>query len=294
MEFAALLTILGALGFRGIVLTALASRGVSVADAADRARRLGQAAVGLYALAAVIRIYNQSAALSGSENALAIPALRILITGTTWGIGWTAGAIGALLVFTGWKLSKRYGFGLVLVIIGALGLVTAPAMTGHAAATTPMAAAVAVDAVHVAAAGLWVGGLVIVLFAGIPAMLRLPTESKDAAVSNLINSFHPLALLCAPIVVLTGVGSAWLRIPELSMLWTTTYGQTLLYKLAFFLVVLMMGAWNSARVRRRLGSPDATRHVRLTASIELLFAALVVAATTMLVVTPLPTMLGAQ
>jgi len=295
MEFIALLTILGALGFRGIVLPALASRGVSVADASDRARRLGQSAVGLYAIAAVIRLYVQSEALAGQGNALATGSLRTLVLGTTWGTGWAAGAIGALLVFAGWKLSKRYGFGLVLVIAGSLGLVVAPGMTGHAAAAVPAAPAIALDAGHVAAAGLWVGGLLVVVFVGIPAMLRIPADSRDSAISALINSFHPLALLCAPLVLLTGVGSAWIRFDgQWSALLTSEYGRMLLWKLAFVAVVLMLGTYNSARVRRRLGTQESTRHVRLTTAIELLFAVIVVAVTTALLVTPLPTDLGVQ
>jgi putative copper export protein len=145
------------------------------------------------------------------------------------------------------------------------------------------------DVIHVAAAGVWIGGLLIVLIAGVPAMRRLVDGNRDAAVSALVNSFHPVALFCAPLVVVAGVGSSWVRLGTLSALWTTPYGQTLLWKVALFGVVASVGMYNAVRARRRLGAAEGTRHFRLTASIEVFFAALVIAATTVLVVTPVPT-----
>jgi putative copper export protein len=143
---------------------------------------------------------------------------------------------------------------------------------------------------HVAAAGVWLGGLLMVLFAGIPAMLRLTEGNRQAAVSALVNSFHPLALFCAPIAVLTGLGMSWIRLGGLSTLWPTTYGRTLLVKLALVGLVLAMGTYNSLRARRRLRGADGgeVRRFRLTGSAELTFAAMVVVVTTFLVITPVP------
>ena len=137
-------------------------------------------------------------------------------------------------------------------------------------------------------AGVWLGGLLIVLIAGLPAMLRLADGNRDAAVSALVNSFHPIALFCAPIVVLAGVGTSWIRLEKLSALWSTEYGLNLLWKLMFVAVVAGMGTYNSIKARRRLGATEGTRHFRVTASTELLFAALVIAVTTALVTSPVP------
>ncbi|MEX2179046.1 MAG: copper resistance protein CopC [Gemmatimonadaceae bacterium] len=288
VEFVALLTILGVLGLRAGVLPTLAARGVSTADAGDRARRLGQSAAGLYLLAAVVRLYTESVAVHGAERALDPDQLLPMLTATTWGFGWGAGVAGAVLVFLGWKLSKSRDIGTPVVITGALGLAMSPALSGHAAGSTPALLGIALDVLHVTAAGLWIGGLLLVVIAGIPAMRRLPEDTRDSAVAGLVNAFHPLALLCAPLVVLTGLGSSWLRLGNLSNLWATAYGVTLLWKLALFVMVVGLGLYNSLRARRRLGMATATRHVRLSASAELFFAALVLAATMTLIVTPVP------
>lgn len=290
-EFVALLTVLGALGFRHGVLPPLAARGVPTSDASARARRLGQSVLSLYAIAAVLRLYTQSVALNGASAALDTAALSRLVIHTTWGIGWTAGVVGAAFLLVGWAVSKRsVAIGTPLALTGALGMVLSPALSGHAASSRHFILSVTLDMLHVAAAGVWLGGLSMVLFAGIPAMLRLPEGNKHAAVSALVNSFHPLALFCAPIAVVAGLGLSWIRLGGLSTLWPTTYGKTLLVKLALVGLVLAMGTYNSLRARRRLRSGNGveTLRFRVTASAELAFAAMVLIVTTFLVVTPVP------
>jgi putative copper export protein len=289
LEFVALLTILGVLGFRHGVLPPLAARGVPTADAADRARRLGQSVLVLYAVAAVVRLYTESAAVNGDAAVLDPTRLRQMLFTTTWGIGWLFGALGALMLFAGWTISRKsVAIGTPLALTGALGVVFSPALSGHAAASTHFVLSVVLDVVHVAAAGLWLGGLLVVVIVGVPAMRRLQNGNQDAAVSALVNSFHPLALFCAPIVILAGLGTSWIRLGSVAAL-STEYGTNLIWKVVFVLIVAAMGLYNSMRARRRLGAPEATRHFRRTATIELAFATIVLAITAALVSSPVPT-----
>jgi hypothetical protein len=50
----------------------------------------------------------------------------------------------------------------------------------------------------------------------------------------------------------------------------------------------MLGFYNSVRARRMLGSETGSRRIGVTAAIELAGVAMVIAATTALVVTPFP------
>jgi copper transport protein len=287
-EFAALLTVLGAIGFRHGVLPPLAIRGVPTTAAADRARRLGRVALAVYAIAALARLYTESAALH-AERALALDALMPTLTTTVWGFGWIAGIIGAALVFLGWSLPRRAAgvVGTPLALTGALGMLLGPALSGHAVASRYFVPSVTLDMLHVASAGLWIGGVLMVLFVGVPAMRELPDGNRDAAVRALVSSFHPLALFCAPLVVITGVGMSWIRLGSFAAL-RTPYGTTLLWKVGAFALVLAMGSYNALRARKRLGTPEGTRRFVTTGSLELTFAVLVLAATTILVVSPVP------
>jgi copper transport protein len=290
IEFVALLTVLGALGFRHGVLPPLAARGVPTADAADRARRLGQSALVLYGIAALVRLYTESRAMNGPSAALSAASLLPLVTRTTWGLGWLAGAVGAVLLSIGWAISRRsVTIGTPLALTGALGMVLSPAMSGHATGSEHFVLSVTLDMLHVAAAGVWVGGLLLVLFAGVPAMKRLTDGDSDAATSALVNSFHPLALFCAPLVVAAGLATSWLRLGGFDAILGTEYGRTLLWKIALVAMVIAIGAYNAFRARRRLGTPEATRRFRYSGMAEIVVAALVLAATTALVVTPVPT-----
>ena len=289
LEFVALVTILGVVGFHHLVLPALASRQVSTAEPYDRARRLGQQVVVLYALAALVRLYSESRVIHGAE-ALNAELLRRMVFQTTWGTGWMAGMIGALLVAVGWRLAKHKRAGATIAATaGAVAVSISPPLSGHAAASSQVAASVALDAAHVATAGIWIGGLLVVLFAGIPALIR-SGEGAHAAIAGMVHSFHPVALFCVPVVVLSGLGSAWLRLGSPAALFGSRYGLVLVVKLLLVLCLAALGMHNSVRARRRLGTAEATRDFRITAWSEVAIGAAVLAATTMLIITPPPAM----
>ena len=289
IEFAALMAILGVIGFHHLVLPALAPRGVTTTDAFHRARRVGQLALAPYAAAAGVRLFAEAQLMRDMTGGVTAGQVQRMVAGTVWGWGWLAGVGGALLVLGGWRLaSARRAGSTTLAAVGGLGMALSPALSGHAAAASPMALNVALDASHVLMAGFWVGTLFIMLVAGLPAMLAIGDGRTDTSIAALVNSFHPVALVAAPFVVLSGAASAWLRLGSVATLLGSPYGQTLLIKVLLVLCVGVLGIHNSVRARRRLGSADATRTFRVTAWGEVVVAAFVLLATTVLVVTPIP------
>ena len=289
IEFAALLAILGVIGFHHLVLPALAPRGVTTTDAFHRARRVGQLALAPYAAAAGVRLFAEAQLMRDMSGGVTAGQIQRMLGGTVWGWGWLVGVGGALLVFGGWRLaSARRAGSTTLAAIGGLGMALSPALSGHAAAASPMALNVALDASHVLMAGFWVGTLFIMLVAGLPAMAAIGDGRTDSSIAAMVNSFHPVALVAAPFVVLSGAGSAWLRLGSIANLLGSPYGQTLLLKVLLVLCVGVLGIHNSVRARRRLGSADATRTFRVTAWGEVVVAAFILLATTVLVVTPIP------
>jgi copper transport protein len=218
-----------------------------------------------------------------------VGVLAPTLTATVWGYGWLVGVGGAALLFVGWSLPRRVAgvVGTPLALTGALGMLLGPALSGHAVASRWFVPSVTLDVLHVAAAGLWIGGVLMVLCVGVPSMRALTDGNRDAAVRALVSSFHPLALFCAPLVVIAGVGMSWIRLGSLDGL-RTPYGTTLLWKVGMFVLVMSVGGYNAFRARKRLGTPDGTRRFVVSGGLELTFAAAVLAVTTMLVVTPVP------
>ena len=295
LTFVGLLGVIGVVAFRLFVVSLLERSGslpdeaVVLGAASTRALRIGRAAVGLLAVALVLRLYAQLYALHGPGQLFEVRRVGALLGGTTWGLGWwlQAGGIGAAAV--GFLLAAsrgRAGWG--LAALGAAVLAFTPALSGHAVGVPDLIwLAIPVHGLHVLGAGGWLGGLLVVVTAGLPVALR-QADGRGAAAAALINAFSPTALFFAGLVVATGVVSSWLHTGEVSALWTTGYGRTLLLKLGVLSMVFGTGAYNWLKVRPALGNPAAAGRLRRSAAFELAVALVVLAVTAVLVATPLP------
>lgn len=140
--------------------------------------------------------------------------------------------------------------------------------TGHPSAASPAAVSVLADAVHLAAVSLWLGGLAGVLVA------RRPGEKAT-------RRFSALATVAVPTIVVTGAWQTWNLVGNLGDLTVTTWGRTLLAKLALVVFLVTLGAMS--RWLLRAEGPHAIR--RLVAS-ELVVGGLVLGLTAGLVATP--------
>jgi putative copper export protein len=147
-----------------------------------------------------------------------------------------------------------------------------------------------VNPIHVLAAGLWIGTLLVLVVAGLSALLvHEPTrERRGAIAADMVNGFSPLALSMGVVVVLFGVITAWRHLHHIDALWTTPYGITLIIKLVFVAMVFALGAWNWRRQRPTLGSEAAAASIRRSASAELTVATIVLVITAVIVSLPSP------
>jgi len=176
-------------------------------------------------------------------------------------------------------MGARVGMG------GVLALCVAPALTGHAIASAAYPAlAVVADAVHVAAGGVWLGTLSLLLVVGMPVTAELPRADRARRVARLVGAFSPLALAGAATVFLTGVVAAYLRLDAVSALWRTPYGRVLAGKVSCFLLIVAAGAYNWRRATARVttterGVDDLERSV----AAELTFGAVLLVLTAILV-----------
>lgn len=143
---------------------------------------------------------------------------------------------------------------------------------------------------HVLAGGLWIGTLFVMIVAGISAVLRdePAREHRGVIVSDMVNSFSPLALVSAGVLVLFGVIIAWEHLHVLSNLWRSAYGIALLIKLCFVAIVFALGAWNWRRQKPLLGTEPAALAIRRSAVSEVSVAAVVLVMTAILLSIPAP------
>ena len=293
-SFAATLALVGAVGFGLAVLPmAVRARGLPVAvggDAGASLRTVGLLAAAALLAAAGLRLVAQSVAMHGRADAFDAGLVSTMVGQTLWGRAWILQLAAALLALVGFFLLRRgRGAGWAPATLAAIAAAVSASLSGHAAAVPGSASlAVANDAVHVLAAGGWLGTLLALVAVGLPSVLRAAPGERGTAASALVEAFSPIALACAAVVALTGAVSAWLHLGTVDALLTSTYGRTLLVKLAVVSLVAVTGAYNWRRVRPSIAAEGGARRLRRSSVAELAIGVLVLVVTAVLVATPTP------
>jgi copper transport protein len=123
-----------------------------------------------------------------------------------------------------------------------------PGLAGHAGQRSPRGLGVPLDAIHLAAGSIWIGGLIgLVVF-----WLTTRRAARIAALAVVVPRFSNVAFLSVLALVGSGIGQSFLELPTLGSLWQTSYGQALLVKIALLGAALLLAAVNLARTRPRL------------------------------------------
>lgn len=295
LEFLALLVVIGAVAFRQLVLGFVKRKqepdSPMIPDAARNAARWGHRASALLLLVVVARLVAQSYMMHGGMGGLAPSMMGSMVTETLWGRGWLLQLIAVAIAGLGFHMARRADVPRwwLVATSGALLLAFTPGLSGHASASPNLRTlAILADGMHVMGGGGWLGSLLMVVFVGIPAALRLPAGRRAPMVAAVFNAFSPTAVAFAGVIAATGIFAAWLHLGSLPALWTSSYGQTLLVKLGILFIVAGTGAYNWLRVKPQLGLEQSAAKIRRSALIELAVGVLVVFATAVLVALPTP------
>lgn len=191
-----------------------------------------------------------------------------LFLGTATGRAWSELILLSLLGFVVQK-GGRY-VQLLWVIL----LLAVESWIGHPAANDPKILTIALDWIHLAAAALWAGGLVVLVVTWF-------TDRKEAG--RFGTSFSQGALISLAALVLSGVGMTLLFLPKLSYLWLTSWGVLLVVKTALVVFVMVTGALLRIRIRRS-GMP----HGKLLCVDAAFMVLIVIIAAVFTYISPLP------
>jgi putative copper export protein len=283
LEFVGVFLAAGAVGFRFAVLRGRLApvKAGDVGLLGDVAAVAARRAAGIGAIGAL---------LIAARIALALPALAAhnhtsvsqVLTGTpavTLWVGLT------LVAMVGFLLARAQAPGLHSLgwALAGIGVVAGTLRNGLLGQWARL-----VNPVHLLAAGLWIGTLLVLVVAGLTAVRHAKGDRASTVVAEMVNAFSPLALGCGATVVLFGVITAWRHLKTLSALWTTPYGYALIAKLCLVAVVFTLGAWNWRRQRPALGTDAAAASIQRSATAELVAAAIVLIITSILVSLPAP------
>lgn len=141
---------------------------------------------------------------------------------------------------------------LALLGIGAAYLVITPALAGHASIESPTGVFFPSDALHVAAASVWVGGIACLLIALPGATRQLEGGERSQLLLAALVRFSPIALGSVLVIAATGVIQAYIDVRSLHGLFHTTYGALIIVKVVLLSLLIGLGWINRARVIQAL------------------------------------------
>nr|WP_203788511.1 copper resistance protein CopC [Actinoplanes rishiriensis] len=167
----------------------------------------------------------------------------------------------------------------LLGVLGVAALATWP-LTGHPTASPVAGVSVVVDAIHLTAMAVWLGGLV--MLAGF--LLRQADERELGAILPIWSRWAATAVTA---LILAGVVQALIEVASLDGLFISTYGRLILAKVGLAGLVLAV-AWYSRRLVRSKVAEAEPRGLRRTVAVELAITAVVLGVTAALVQIPPP------
>lgn len=240
-------------------------------------RRLTGAGVTIVSLASVASLPLQAANATGAELSDAfsdgsIPDLLTRSSGesTLWRIGLTV-FLGLVLLLGRGRLALTAG------LVAAGGLLVTYSWAGHPAVGRYPALTIAVDALHLAAVVVWLGGLVVL------ALRLLPRPVPE--LRGVLERWSPVAMLAVVVLVVTGSIQAWRELRSVSAFVDTTYGRWVLAKIVGLVVLVVLANLARRAIRDRVAATDRLPALRRSVAAEVAVAAAVLAATSVLVVT---------
>ena len=163
-----------------------------------------------------------------------------------------------------------------LALLGVLGvgaIATWP-LTGHPTASPVAGVSVVVDAIHLAAMAVWLGGLVML----VGFLLRRANQKELAAILPIWSRWAATAVAA---LIIAGSVQALIEVASFKGLVNTTYGRLILVKIGLAALVIAVAAYSRNLVRNQADrSPGVLRRVVIA---ELAVTAIVLGVTSALV-----------
>lgn len=225
-----------------------ASRG-SFEPALGRADVLASA---LCVAASTVALWAATAVMAGVGLREAWPMFNTMLSSTDYG---RAGCITilAMLVLLALRWAAKAGrAGELAAAAALLAFALTRAAMGHAGESGLWTAALAAEAIHLVAIGVWTGAVLLSAWFSLNESRLMRGGAGSSGRYLALMSDASLAAVTA--IFASGLYSAWLRVGSAQALFHSAYGGTLLGKVALVLVAIALGAYN-----KFVGMPSAAR-----------------------------------
>jgi len=241
-----------------VVVAQPALRGAATLEAACavRCRQLAWLALAATLLSGLAWVAVEIMAMTerSLSDAMQDGLVSIVLTRTTFGLVADLRLGLALLLAAALAFASATAASRAIALGSAAALLASLAWSGHAAGTVGPKGPLhlAADALHLLAAGAWIGGLV-------PLALVLASARHDgqwaAVAAKIVRRFSVMGMVSVATLVATGAVNAWFLVGSWRALTGTSYGRLLLVKLGLFAALLALAAVNRLHLTPRLVSP---------------------------------------
>ena len=167
----------------------------------------------------------------------------------------------------------------LLGVLGVAALATWP-LTGHPTASPVAGVSVVIDAIHLAAMAVWLGGLVML----VGFLLRRADHRELGAILPIWSRWAATAVAA---LIVAGVVQALIEVASIDGLVNSTYGQLILVKAALAALVIVIAFFSRRLVRSRTAEASPGR-LRKIVFAELAITAVVLGVTSAVVQIPPP------
>lgn len=202
-----------------------------------RLKKVTWIALALLGVALFMQLFIQTSITTGvsiseSFGPSKLVAFLTTKTGYIWNselIVWLLLAIFTIMMFFKKKQWSWFSLLTESALIGYL--IFAKAQNGHAAASADKIVSISADMLHMIAASVWVGGILVLLFV-------LPQTGKAREVWS---RFAIVAIIAVASILVSGLLMAVMNLGQMANLFTTNYGKILLFKIGLFLLMALLG-----------------------------------------------------
>lgn len=169
-----------------------------------------------------------------------------------------------------------------LFFVGLLGVGTLVpmALQGHAAGISGHAMAITSLGLHLVFVSVWLGGIITLV------LLRGSIESDRLA--TVVSRYSTLAIIAFIVVVASGFANAMVRVGTVENLFTTPYGQLVVFKILLTIVLGLFGFWQRSFLIKRMVGKAAQKMFWWFIAVELAVMGVVSGVAAGLARTPTP------
>ena len=176
--------------------------------------------------------------------------LPIVLGRTHYGIVWKLGEVSAVVLLALW-LAGRRGRGerfralqvssLVLLLV----IAASRSASGHAADAGDFSLLESADWLHLLAASVWGGGIIVLSMGILPGLIRFEGDSLNLhRTAEIATRFSRMAGFGAGLIIITAAYNGYYEVRHWSLLLGAGYGETVLAKMVLLGFLIALGGYN--------------------------------------------------